>query len=135
MFQLTKVGLPVNVVNGVNPLSNGMINPTGNKARTDIWPDLRRNYQIPCKTLLLQSAQYVLRMQGGEGGGVGEGESMEFSMISSCLGWETARVEGGREGKNFLKISKCFSFSSRPSDRSSSEPSCPAADPRDDRPQ
>ena len=30
MFQLTKVGLPVNVVNGVNPLSNGMINPTGN---------------------------------------------------------------------------------------------------------
>ena len=28
---------------------------------------------------------------------------MEFSMISSCLGWETARVEGGREGKNFLK--------------------------------
>jgi len=26
--QLTKVGLPVNVVNGVNPLSNGMINPT-----------------------------------------------------------------------------------------------------------
>ena len=29
MFQLTKVGLPVNVVNGVNPLSNGMINPTG----------------------------------------------------------------------------------------------------------
>ena len=60
---------------------------------------------------------------------------MEFSMISSCLGWETARVEGGREGKNFLKISKCFSFSSRPSDRSSSEPSCPAADPRDDRPQ
>ena len=35
MFQLTKVGLPVNVVNGVNPLSNGMINPTGNKARTE----------------------------------------------------------------------------------------------------
>jgi len=26
--QLTKVGLPVNVVNGVNPLGNGMINPT-----------------------------------------------------------------------------------------------------------
>ena len=36
MFQLTKVGLPVNVVNGVNPLSNGMINPTGNKARTEL---------------------------------------------------------------------------------------------------
>ena len=35
MFQLTKVGLPVNVVNGVNPLSNGMINPTGNKARSE----------------------------------------------------------------------------------------------------
>ena len=28
VFQLTKVGLPVNVVNGVNPLGNGMINPT-----------------------------------------------------------------------------------------------------------
>ena len=53
MFQLTKVGLPVNVVNGVNPLSNGMINPTGNKARTDILPDLKRNYQILCKSLLL----------------------------------------------------------------------------------
>ena len=36
MFQLTKVGLPVNVVNGVNPLSNGMINPTGKKARTEL---------------------------------------------------------------------------------------------------
>ena len=36
MFQLTKVGLPVNVVNGVNPLSNGMINPTGKKARAEL---------------------------------------------------------------------------------------------------
>ena len=29
--QLTKVGLPMNVVSGVNPLTNGLINPTGNK--------------------------------------------------------------------------------------------------------
>ena len=28
--QLTKVGLPMNVVSGVNPLTNGLINPTGN---------------------------------------------------------------------------------------------------------
>ena len=28
--QLTKVGLPINVVSGVNPLSNGIINPAGN---------------------------------------------------------------------------------------------------------
>ena len=61
MFQLTKVGLPVNVVNGVNPLSNGMINPTGNKARTDVLLDLRRNYRIPCKTLSLSLVtEYVV---------------------------------------------------------------------------
>ena len=27
--QLTKVGLPMNVVSGVNPLTNGIINPAG----------------------------------------------------------------------------------------------------------
>ena len=90
MFQLTKVGLPVNVVNGVNPLSNGMINPTGNdKARTDILPEMKRNYQILCKSLLLPSvsSQYFKECKGSmEGGG-----SMEFS-ISTCLGWKTARV-------------------------------------------
>ena len=86
MFQLTKVGLPVNVVNGVNPLSNGMINPTGNKVG---------RAEISCQILGIQYSVVSYRMQGG-----GE-RSMEFS-IHSCLGWGRRRVMlAGGESKKF----------------------------------
>ena len=29
IFQLAKVGLPINAINGGNPLGNGIINPAG----------------------------------------------------------------------------------------------------------
>ena len=90
MFQLTKVGLPVNVVNGVNPLSNGMINPTGNKARAE----------ISCQILGIQYSVVSYRMQGG-------GESMEFS-VHSCPGWGRRRrrrvMLAGGESKKFENL-------------------------------
>ena len=90
MFQLTKVGLPVNVVNGVNPLSNGMINPTGNKAGTAILPDLKRNFQIlllPLSQLSVVPSTQCLKnaREGGRGGKYGIFH-IYLSRVEDCEG-------------------------------------------------